>query len=294
MELTQIRYFLAVAETLNFTAAAESCAVSQPALSKAIRKLEESLGAELFDRSSQQVALTEFGRTMRVHFERIEDSRRKAREAARIAATQRVERLDVGVMCTIGPNRFMPFLEHFRESHPHIEVVLHDVVGSRISDLLLGGGFDCAFCGRSAKHDQRFQAVELFSEPVAIAFAKGHRFEELETVPLEEIAKETYLDRLHCEFRDDFLDFTKASGMTLKVALRSEREDWILKAVEQGMGVSVMAASSVLSNFVSYRPIGDLSGTRKLEIVSTSSETHSPALTKLLDAARAFDWQQSH
>ena len=293
MELTQIRYFLAVAEALNFTSAAETCAVSQPALSKAIRKLEESLGAELFDRSSQQVALTDFGRTMRVHFERIEDSRRKARDAARIAATVHVERLDVGVMCTIGPNRFIPFLESFRARHPHIEVILHDVVGSRIPDLLLSNGFDCALCGRSAKHDQRFQAVELFSENLAVAFAKGHRFEELEAVPLEEIAKEPYLDRLHCEFRDDFLSFTKASGLSLNIALRSEREDWILKAIQRNMGVCVMAASSVLSNFVSYRPVCDLSGLRKLELVFTTNATSSPALMTFLDAAKDFDWEEA-
>lgn len=293
MELTQIRYFLAVAESLNFTSAADTCAVSQPALSKAIRKLEDSLGGELFDRSSRQVALTDFGRTMRVHFERIDDNRRKARDAARVASKVRVERLDVGVMCTIGPNRFIPFLESFRACHPHVEVVLHDVVGSRISDLLLSNGFDCALCGRSLTHDQRFQAVELFSENLAVAFAKGHRFEELEAVPLEEIAREPYLDRLHCEFRDDFLSFTKASGLALNVAVRSEREDWILKAIERNMGVSVMAASSVLSDFVSHRPVSNLSGLRKLELVFTANAASSAALTVFLDAAKEFDWESA-
>ena len=95
MELSQIRYFLAVAETLNFTSAANACAVSQPALSKAIRKLEDTLGAELFDRSGHQVNLTEFGHTMRVHFELIEENRRKALEAARATATSKSSQLNV-------------------------------------------------------------------------------------------------------------------------------------------------------------------------------------------------------
>ncbi len=139
MEFTQIRYFLAIAETLNFTSAARACAVSQPALSKAIRKLEADLGADLFDRDSQQVELTDFGRTMRIHFERIDDNLRKARGAANAAVKTTVERLNIGVMCTIGPHRFSRFLGVFCAGHPDIEVTLHDVIATVIPELLLSG-----------------------------------------------------------------------------------------------------------------------------------------------------------
>lgn len=290
MELTQIRYFLAVAETLNFTSAAEACAVSQPALSKAIRKLEDTLGAELFDRSSQHVELTDFGRTMRVHFERMEDSRRRAREAAKIAARANVERLDVGVMCTIGPHRFGHFFEVFRATHPQIEVTLHDVIGPNILDLLLSGSLDCVLCARAAEHDQRFQAVELFRENLTVAFAKGHRFGEFDAVPLAEITMEPYLDRLHCEFRDDFLRYTKASGLILSVGLRSEREDWIVDLVKKGMGVCAMPASSVAASGLESRPISDFTSTRKLELVSTHNAEPAPALDAFRRAAEEFDW----
>ena len=290
MELTQIRYFLAVAETLNFTSAARTCAVSQPALSKAIRKLEGDLGAELFDRNSQQVELTDFGRTMQVHFERIEDNRRKALDAARASARARIERLNIGVMCTIGPHRFCRFLEAFRADHPCIEVTLHDVTYSVIPELLLSGGLDGVFCARAAQHDRRFQKVDLFEEKMVVAFAHGHRFSELVSVPLAEIAEEAYLDRLHCEFRDDFFNFTRASGLELRVAVRSEREDWILELLRNGVGVSVMPASSVNLTTVAHRPIDDLTTLRNLELVMTVSATVSPALTAFRDAARAFEW----
>ena len=292
MELTQIRYFLEVANTLNFTSAAEACAVSQPALSKAIQKLEATLGDDLFDRSSQQVTLTDFGRTMLIHLERIEDSRRKARDAARIAAQITTDRLDVGVMCTIGPHRFSRFLEAFREDNPNIEVTLHDVVAPRIPDLLLSGALDCVFCGRSNEHDQRFESVELFKEHLAVAFADGHRFGALDAVPLSEVAEEPYLDRLHCEFRDDFLKFTKASGLVLNVVLRSEREDWILELVHNGMGVSVLPKSSFVPSTVTHRPIRDLDRTRMLELVMTANTT-APAAIVFRDAAEQFDWEQT-
>lgn len=290
MELNQIRYFLAVAETLNFTSAATACAVSQPALSKAIRKLEESLGAELFERDTQHVELTEFGRTMRVHFERVEDSRRKARDAAKAATRALIEPLSVGVMCTIGPRRFSGFLESFRTNHRLIEVTLHDTTASVIPGLLLSGALDCVFCARGNPPDQRFRAVELFTEQLVVAFAPGHRFEALETVPLAEVATEPYLDRLHCEFRDEFLSVTRASGLDLEIAVRSQREDWILDMLRRGLGVSVVPASSPIPETLSSRPIQDLTPVRKLELVMTEAALASPALQAFHDAALAYDW----
>jgi DNA-binding transcriptional LysR family regulator len=290
MNFNQIRYFLAVADTLNFTSAAETCAVSQPALSKAIRNLEVTLGADLFDRSTQRVVLTDFGYTMQVHFERIEDNRRKALAAAKAATRAPIEQLNVGVMCTIGPRRFSRFLETLRDTHPHIEVILHDVTSKVIPELLLSGGLDCVFCARNTKPDQRFQTIDLFEETLVVAFADGHRFGDLETVSLAEIAQEPYLDRLHCEFRSDFLNFTKGSGLELDVVLRSEREDWILEFLNKGMGVCIMPASSIILNTITHRPISDLPHMRKLELVMTVNATISTTLTGFRDAAAAFDW----
>ena len=259
-------------------------------LSKAIRNLEDSLGATLFERNAQRVELTDFGRTMRVHFKRIEDTRRKALDAAKVAAGTSIERLNIGVMCTIGPRRFGRFLETLGQDHPEIEVTLHDVTSMVIPELLLSGSLDCVFCARAARHDQRFQAVDLFSESMVVAFADGHRFSELETVPLSEIAKEPYLDRLHCEFRDDFLDFTKGSGLTLNIALRSEREDWILELLRAGLGVCVMPTNSIILDAVDHRPVRDLDNIRNLELVMSAEAAESSTLAAFRDTAAAFDW----
>ena len=290
MELYQIRYFLAVAETLNFTSAADKCAVSQPALSKAVRKLEESLGAKLLDRTSQQVELTDFGRTMKIHFERIEDNRRKALDVARFASQRAIERLDVGVMCTIGPQRFSRFLEAFRRKNSQIEITLHDVPATVISEMLLSGSLNCAFCASSGPHDQRFEAVSLFEENIVIAFGPGHRFADLAQVPLREIAAEPYLDRLHCEFRDMIMNLTKASGLELVIAMRSEREDWTAELIQNGLGVSVLPESSAILSNLHHRPISDLQDVQKLELLMTESASGSDALAVFRNAAEAFDW----
>ena len=290
MDFTQIKYFLAVAKTLNFTRAADECAVSQPALSKAIKKLEDNLGSNLFDRNSQKVVLTEFGQTMRIHFERIEDNLRKARSAANAAANSTGESLNIGVMCTIGPKLFSKFLKSFHTSHSHIDVTLHDITATAIPELLLTGSLDCIFCAKTEKLDPRFEIINLLEEQMVIAFSNDHHFNSLETVSLAKISSELYLDRLHCEFRDDFLNFTKARGLSLNVAISSEREDWILDLITQGLGVCVIPKSSAVLHSVANRPISDMTDLRKLKLVLFKKTSPTSALSAFRNAALEFEW----
>ena len=291
MEFAQIRHFLAVTETLNFTSAAGACGISQPALSKSIRKLEDVLGADLFVRSPQQVELTEFGRTMRSHLERVEQARLKAHAAARVSASAAVKRLNVGIMCTIGPARFTGFFEAFRQTSNDYEFIFHDVVLGAVPDLLLSGAIDCAISAPRESYDQRFLTLDLFDENMAVAFADNHRFSATAEVPLSEIAEEPYLDRLHCEFRDDFMKLTRDMGLDLSVRFSSEREDWILELIRRGMGVSVIPMHSVSLDAISHRPVGGCPDLRKVVLVMTQNASLNPDLVGFRQAAELFDWR---
>lgn len=288
MEFNQIRYFLAVAEHLNFTNAATACSVSQPALSKAIQKLEDNLGGDLFDRTTSEVELTEFGRLMCIHFERIEESRRIARQAAKTAIESHTETLEIGIMCTINPARFTKFLKGFTERYPNIGFTLHDVTAPMISELLLKGKLHCVFCARAQALDHRFIGTTLYTENMGIGFPCGHRFENMPEVSLFEIAKEKYLDRLHCEFRADFLELTKASGLALDVIVNSEREDWINALISDGAGVSILPESNAKT--INYRNIPEFKVKREIELVIANSAISIPLVANLSNYASVFDW----
>src|SRR4029453_10951985 len=103
MEMHQIRYFLAVCNTLNSTRAAEQCHVTQPALTRAIQKLEEELGGLLFRRERHLTHLTDLGLLMKPHFGQVLSETDAARSTA--SSFLKLERatLKLGVMCTIGP-----------------------------------------------------------------------------------------------------------------------------------------------------------------------------------------------
>ncbi|MEL6481922.1 MAG: LysR family transcriptional regulator, partial [Pseudomonadota bacterium] len=118
MEFYQIRYLLAAADQLNFTKAAEICAVSQPALTVAIRKLEEELGGPLFLREHGRVTLTEFGRTMRTHLARIDEMRARAERTAREMLEEGGEEINLGIYSTIGPSFVGRGLTAFQASEP--------------------------------------------------------------------------------------------------------------------------------------------------------------------------------
>ena len=122
MEIHQVRYFLALCETLNFTRAAESCNVSQPALTRAVHKLEEELGGLLLRREHNLTHLTDFGRLVRPHLEQMMAQAEAAKSTAMHFLRMDSAPINLGVMCTVGPMRFMSFLAEFRAAHRGCEV----------------------------------------------------------------------------------------------------------------------------------------------------------------------------
>ncbi len=113
MEMQQIRYFLAVTDTLNFTHAAEQCNVSQPALTRAIKALEEELGAPLINREQRNTHLTELGRLMDPYFRTIFEQSMSAKSAPNAFAALGKASLKIGAMCTIGPSIVAEFVARF-------------------------------------------------------------------------------------------------------------------------------------------------------------------------------------
>ena len=118
MEMHQVRYFLAVCETLNFTRAAQACDVSQPALTRAVHKPERELGGLLLRRESSLTHLTDFGRLVRPHLERMMAEAEAAKSTALRFLQMDNAQINLGVMCSVGPIRFMSFLADFRAGRP--------------------------------------------------------------------------------------------------------------------------------------------------------------------------------
>ena len=112
MNRIRIKYFLHLAGSLNFSETARAFNVSQPALSKAIRRLEGELGGKLIRREGRFTHLTPLGRVMQDKLQDIENASRLAEVTAKRIINEGLQRLNLAVMCTIAPKRIVPFLAH--------------------------------------------------------------------------------------------------------------------------------------------------------------------------------------
>jgi DNA-binding transcriptional LysR family regulator len=157
----QVRYFLALCETLNFARAAETCNVSQPALTRAVRKLEEELGGLLLRREHLLTHITDFGRLVRLHLEQMMAEAEAAKSTAMHFLQMDNAPINLGVMRAVGPIRFMSFLAEFRASHPGCGVTLTEGVPGHLAELLLDGKLDLAVMAQPEPFTDRIEIRSL-------------------------------------------------------------------------------------------------------------------------------------
>ncbi len=291
MEFHQVRYFLAACRHMNFTRAAESCAVSQPALTVAIQKLEANLGGALFLRDGRKLSLTPLGRSMRTHLGRIEDTRQAAYGAAADVVMGEMEHIELGIMCTIGPRILGPALLDWQKIAPDVELVLHDVWGETAHELLLSGTLDCALIARQEPLPDRFNTHPLMTESFELAYSDNHPVAGEGAMKFQDLDGLKYLDRLRCEFRNTVFAQVNEQQLDIEVILRSEREDWIQNLVAAGLGVTMLPRNSIVVEGISTRPVTGISVDRTIKIVTVRGRSLRKNVRRFVDFLTGFNWQ---
>jgi LysR family transcriptional regulator, hydrogen peroxide-inducible genes activator len=289
MEMHEIQYFLAVCETLNFNRAAERCAVSQPALTRAIQKLEDELGGLLFRRGRHGTRLTELGHLMRRHLAGVLQHTEAARATAKQFLRLEAAPMTLGVMCTIGPLKFIRFLNEFRHQQPGIQLTLVETVPSRLCELLLDDAADVTLMAQPAPFDPRLQVTPIYRERFVVAFPIGHRFAERQRVHVSEMRGESYLSRVNCEFRQHLDEMCRNHGVNIESSFRSEREDWIQTMIAAGMGVCFMPEYSATHPGIGTRPI-EPAVAREVSLVTVAGRAASPPAAALIAAVGSYPW----
>lgn len=290
MEMHQVRYFIAVARTLNFTRAAEHCNVSQPALTRAIQNLEAEFGGLLFRRERNLTHLTDLGRLVRPQIEEILSQADTAKMAASAFLKLDDAALNLGVMCTIGPLRFVGFLNQFRTKNSGVQVSLIEAVPGQLSQLMLDGRIDVALMAQPAAFHERFRAQELYQERFVVAFPASHPFRSKNAVELADMDGQNYLDRINCEYGDHISGMCDRRGVRLNIEYRSEREDWIQMLIAAGIGVCFMPEFSATTPGVFTRPVINPEIVRSVSLVTVAGRRFSPAVAAFTQAARSYRW----
>ena len=250
MELHEIRYFLAISKTLNFTKAAEACQVSQPALTRAIHKLEDELGGLLFSRERNNTHLTELGRLIEPHLREVIAQEGEVKQAAARFLTLEKASLSIGVMCTIAPIQFVSFLVHFRSDNPGVEITLVESVPSRLSELLITGELDVALMSRPDGFARPLQACALYPERFVIACSAGHRFARRKYIQIAELDGEFYCE-LIASFRTSWVKCAATKVRSCFGPTRANAKTgfctWSQRGSASAFFQSIQQASRVLS-----------------------------------------------
>ena len=277
MELHQIRYFLSICEHGGFSRAAQVCGVTQPALTTAVKRLEHEVGGNLFHREGRRLVLSELGRLVKPHLEKLSQEKDAAIEVARNFRLLRATPLRIGVMPTIGPARVSRCLALFRTAHPGIEVAVSEAPLERLQHQLEENELDLALASAPRGLPDAIRSERLYGERYVVAFRPGHRFEAMESVRLEDVNGESYVDRLSCELRDQVMALCRERKIELYANFRSEREEWVQAMVQAGLGFAFMPEYSVSLPGVLARPLIEPAVERSVLAVEVRGRPRAPA-----------------
>src|SRR5919205_1637584 len=245
MTLTELRYIVAVARERHFGRAAEACFVSQPTLSVAVKKLEEELGVQLFERGPGEVTITPSGLKI------VEQAQRVLEEASRIKDLAAAGRdplagpLRLGAIYTIGPYLLPKLIPILRRTAPAMQLHIQENFTHRLAESLKSGEVDVILIALPF-NEPGVETQAVYDEPFLVAVPKGHAWETRKRITSEELTKESLLllGEGHC-FRDQVLEFCHT---TRTRAIEGGSLETIPQMVASGVGVTVLPSTSVAPN----------------------------------------------
>lgn len=242
MELQQLRYFLAIAETGSFTAAASRCHVSQPSLSIQLAKLENDLGGALFERSRKGARLTQRGELFRPRAaEALRQLDSAAVEAAELAGLQRGS-VSLGCMPSTGAYLLPPLIQAFDKAHPGVRLDLREESSPELGRLLREREVDLAIVDEAGL-GPGLGCVLLFQEPLLLAVPPKHPFAKRKRLGLAALKDEPLiLMKPGHGFRKIVLDALAKAGVEPRIVHESDEIETVQALVEAGLGLSLVPA----------------------------------------------------
>ena len=291
MHTTRIRYFLTYCKSLNFSNAARELNISQPALTRALARLEEELGAPLVRREGKRTHLTPFGTAMLRPFKEFVDVARKTELQAQEFLHGPTQSIKLAIMCTIGATRVSRMLAHYHTHFAQSKIVMTDVSYAQIIDHLLDGNADCAIVGTDITDEKRIRSLPLYDEPLVVAHSTQHPFCARESVSLEEVFREPYLDRTQCEFRHMF---SQNVGGSPNVTVLSDNEFWIQSLIRENVGVSIMPKELLLLDGLRTTLINGDKIRRTVSLIVPTGREDTLDIRNFLQVAREFRWSDTN
>ncbi|MFD7059977.1 LysR family transcriptional regulator [Streptomyces sp. NPDC059906] len=283
MELQQMRYVLAVAETLSFTRAAERCLVVQSALSHQIARLEQELGTKLFERTTRRVRLTPAGEAFLPAARQCLAAAERAVVEVAAAIGEVRGQLSVGVIPSVAAVDIPGTLRDFRRRYPKVRISLRVGASDELVEQVREGGLEVAFLGLPpAVRPEGVKSHVIGHDRLVAVVAPDHPLADEGPVDLRRLSSEEFVDlpaKTAGRIQSD-LAFS-AAGLTRDVAFEVTNADFLARLVGQGLGVAMLPAAYV-PQLSGVTTIQVTDAPARVEYVVWTPDSRTPAATAFL------------
>lgn len=294
MEMQQVRYFLSVARTLNFTRAAEDCNVTQPALTRAIKQLEDELGGELIRREGRLSHLTDLGNRMLPLLQQCFEAALAAKSIAAKVKKGEVPTLALAVSRTLDLEYLMQPLGEMHRSFAGFQLKLRRGTGGQIAAMLKNGEVDLAIGGPMGESWDRLEAWPMFSEAFDLVVGVDHPLAMRNDLDLdvELIRDQRFLVHAGTDIAEFETDRLSAAGINLDNAHEVDSDRDLEALVIAEFGVAIMPASAMNAARIRHLCCSGLDLRRTVAIYSVAGRARSREASALLNLVRSADWSR--
>ncbi|HEX7390430.1 MAG TPA: LysR family transcriptional regulator [Acidiphilium sp.] len=285
MELTQVRYFVTLSRTLNFTRAAEACNVSQPALTRAVQRLEEELGGALLFRERNLTQMTELGRSMLPHLEAMLNAADSAAALAEARRRQPQSTLKIGLGPGIAAGVIAFAIREVAALLPDLAVRFEEAGSATLAEQMLADMLDCALLPADGALPERLNRWPLYEERAVAVMPPAHPLAGRQAVTASDLIDETLLLGERCG------GFAGRIGPEsgLQFRLRHCGGSWahLLDLVGAGLGVAILSERLAIPRTLTVCPLGTPELTRRIELAAVAGRPQGAAVSGFIKLCRA-------
>jgi len=291
MNLRDLKYIIAVAETHHFGKAAERCFVSQPTLSGQIKKLEEELGVAIFERTNRSVEITPVGEAIVEHARRMMEQANAIEQLAQAHQDPLAGPMRVGAIPTLSPYLMPLILLPLKKQHPQMKLVLSEELTDTLLERLHNHEIDAALLATPVE-EQDLESLPLFDEPFWIAYPREHPFYAKEKITRRDLDNENLLllAEGHCLAQQamDVCHLKERSEQGEMADLRAASLETLIQLVAAGFGTTLVPALAMRGSWttgsgVVAQPLNWPDAYRRISLVFRHSFPRKEALQVLAD-----------
>ncbi len=294
MNLRDVKYLIAVAETHHFGRAAERCCASQPTLSGQIKKLEEELGVTVFERTNRSVTVTPIGEQILSHARLLIEQADVIQQLARAHRDPMAGPLRIGAIPTLSPYLMPLVLVPLKRQYPQLRLVLSEEITEALLKRLRGHEIDAALLATPVD-DPNLEVTPLFDEPFWLAHPRDHELYSKDDITLKDLdeVELLLLSEGHCLTHQvmDVCGVADRPQHGEMADLRASSLETLLQLVGAGFGCTLVPALTVRGSWTTdsgiiARPLELSNAYRRVQLVSRRSYPRRTALEAFADVIR--------